>query len=116
LRVAGKLLPEAPDSRPGALVRIEPVVHTAAMPNGKPQLDGHLSVGAGRVIGDIQRTLNCHQTQSSVQPRLYDSLMVTQITLNTEPHGFDSRQGHSYEKVSRNLAFHRAMGVRMLLA
>jgi hypothetical protein len=32
------------------------------MPNGKPQLDGHLSVGAGRVIGDIKRTLNCHHT------------------------------------------------------
>jgi hypothetical protein len=30
--------------------------------------------------------------------RLYDSLMVTQITLNTEPHGFDPCQGHSYGK------------------
>jgi hypothetical protein len=35
--------------------------------------------------------------QAIVQPRLYDSLMVTQITLNTEPHGFDSCQEHSYE-------------------
>ncbi len=36
-----------------------------------------------------------------VQPRLYDSAMATQITLsNTEPHGFDSFQGHSYEKFS----------------
>ena len=34
-----------------------------------------------------------------VQPRLYDCAMVTQITLNTEPHGFDSCQGHSYGKV-----------------
>jgi hypothetical protein len=32
-----------------------------------------------------------------VQPRLYDSAMVT-ITLNTEPHGFDSCQGHSQGK------------------
>ncbi len=30
------------------------------MPNGKPHLDGHLSVGARRVIGDIKCTLNCH--------------------------------------------------------
>ena len=36
--------------------------------------------------------------QAIVQPRLYDSLMVTQITLNTEPHGFDPCQGHSYGK------------------
>jgi hypothetical protein len=36
--------------------------------------------------------------QAIVQPRLYDCLMVTQITLNTEPHGLDSCQGHSYEK------------------
>ena len=35
------------------------------MPNGKPHLDGHLSVGARRVIGDIKCTLNCQQTQSS---------------------------------------------------
>ena len=28
------------------------------MPNGKPHFDGHLSVGARRVIGDIKRTLN----------------------------------------------------------
>ncbi len=39
------------------------------MPNGKPHLDGRLSVqvGARRVIGDIKGTLNsgCHQTQSS---------------------------------------------------
>ena len=33
-----------------------------------------------------------------VQPRLYDCSMVTQITLNTEPHGLDSCQGHSTEK------------------
>jgi hypothetical protein len=26
--------------------------------------------------------------------------MVTQITLNTEPHGLDPCQGHSYEKVT----------------
>ena len=26
------------------------------MPNGKPHLDGHLSVGARRVIGDIKCT------------------------------------------------------------
>jgi hypothetical protein len=32
-----------------------------------------------------------------VQPRVYDSAMVT-ITLNTELHGFDSCQGHSYGK------------------
>ncbi len=34
--------------------------------------------------------------QAIVQPRLYDSLMVTQITLNPELHGFkfDSCQGH----------------------
>ena len=51
-----------------------------------------------------------------VQPRLYDSAMATQIILNTEPHGFDPCQGHFYGKVSRNLAFHRAMGVRTLLA
>jgi hypothetical protein len=38
--------------------------------------------------------------QAIVQPRLYDCLMVTQITLNTEPHGFDSCQGHSYGKVT----------------
>jgi hypothetical protein len=31
----------------------------------EPHLDGHLSVGARRVIGDIKCTLNCHQTQSS---------------------------------------------------
>jgi hypothetical protein len=31
-------------------------------------------------------------------PRLYDSTMVTQITLNTEPHGFESCQGDSYDK------------------
>jgi hypothetical protein len=39
------------------------------MPNGKPHLDGHLSVGARRVIGNIKRTLNCqcHQTQSSCE-------------------------------------------------
>jgi hypothetical protein len=36
--------------------------------------------------------------QAIVQPRLYDYLMVTQITLNTEPHGLDSSQGHSYGK------------------
>jgi hypothetical protein len=36
--------------------------------------------------------------QAIVQPRLYDCLMVTQITLNTEPHGFDSCQGHSLRK------------------
>ena len=36
--------------------------------------------------------------QAIVQPRLYDCLMVTQITLNTEPHGFDPCQGHSYGK------------------
>ncbi len=36
--------------------------------------------------------------QAIVQPRLYDCLMVTQITLNTEPHGFDPYQGHSYGK------------------
>ena len=36
------------------------------MPNGKPHLDEHLSVGATeRVIGDIKCTLNCQQTQSS---------------------------------------------------
>ena len=28
------------------------------MPNGKPHLDEHLSVGARRVIGDIKCTLN----------------------------------------------------------
>jgi hypothetical protein len=28
--------------------------------------------------------------------------MVTQITLNTEPHGFGSCQGHSYEKLATN--------------
>ncbi len=37
-------------------------------------------------------------TQITGTPRLYrdDSLMVTQISLNTvtEPHGFDSCQGH----------------------
>jgi hypothetical protein len=33
---------------------------------------------------------------------VYDCLMVTQITLNTEPHGFDSCQGHSYEKFATN--------------
>ena len=42
--------------------------------------------------------------QAIVQPRLYDSLMVTQITLNTEPHGFDSCQGHSYGKSSAFVA------------
>ncbi len=36
--------------------------------------------------------------QAIVQPRLYDCLMVTQITLNTEPHGFDPCQRRSYEK------------------
>ncbi len=37
-----------------------------------------------------------------VQPRLYDCLVVTQITLNTEPRGFkfDSCQGHSYGKAT----------------
>ena len=34
-----------------------------------------------------------------VQPRWYDCLMVTPITLNTEPHGLDSCQGHSTEKL-----------------
>ena len=38
--------------------------------------------------------------QAIVQPRLYDSAMVTQIILNTEPHGFDSCQGRSTEKVA----------------
>ncbi len=37
--------------------------------------------------------------QAIVQPPLYDSLMVTQITLNTEPHGFDSCQGHCTKKL-----------------
>jgi hypothetical protein len=36
--------------------------------------------------------------QAIVQPRLFDCLMVTQITLNTEPQGFDPCQGHSYGK------------------
>jgi hypothetical protein len=30
--------------------------------------------------------------------------MVTQIILNTEPHGFDSCQGHSYGKVAKALS------------
>ena len=34
-----------------------------------------------------------------IKPRLYDSLMVTQVTLNTETHGFDSCQGHFTEKL-----------------
>ena len=42
------------------------------MPNGKPHLDGHLSVGARRVIGDIKRTLNGHLTQSSWCARARD--------------------------------------------
>ena len=36
--------------------------------------------------------------QAIVQPRLYDCLMVTQIILNTEPHGFDSCRGRSTAK------------------
>ena len=41
--------------------------------------------------------------QAIVQPRLYDSLMVTQITLNTEPHGFDSCQGLYGKSVGKAL-------------
>jgi hypothetical protein len=49
--------------------------------------------------------------QAIVQPRLYDCLMVTQMTLKMEgPHGFDSRQGHSYRKVSRNLCLPSSNG------
>ncbi len=36
-----------------------------------------------------------HNHQAIIQPRLYDCLMVTQITLSPEPHGFDSCRGHS---------------------
>ena len=45
--------------------------------------------------------------QAIVQPRLYDSLMVTQITLNTEPHGFDSSQGRDTltKKLPRRWSF-----------
>ncbi len=54
----------------------------------------------GRRLGVICVTIK----QDFVQPRLYDCLMVTQITLNTEPHGFDSCQGRSssYEKFATN--------------
>ncbi len=34
------------------------------------------------------------------QPRLYDRSMVTQITLNTEPHGFDSCRGHFWKELA----------------
>ncbi len=39
------------------------------------------------------------QAVAAVPVRLYDCSMVTQITLNTEPLGFDSRQGHSNGKL-----------------
>ncbi len=35
--------------------------------------------------------------------RLYDSLMVTQITLNMEPHGFDSCRGHFTTSLPRTV-------------
>jgi hypothetical protein len=45
----------------------------------------------------LKSDLRNHQAIAAIQPRLYDCLMVTQIILNTEPHGFDSCQGHSDE-------------------
>ena len=58
---------------------------------------GSAGLRPARVISGCTRN-----HQAIVQPRLYDCLMVTQITLNTEPHGFDSCQGHSYEKFATN--------------
>ncbi len=51
-------------------------------------------------MGTFRFKSDLRNHQAIVQPRLYDCLMVTQITLNTEPHGFDSSgcQGHSYGK------------------
>jgi hypothetical protein len=59
------------------------------------------SVGLKATRGDLFRfksDLHNQLEQAIVQPRLYDCLMVTQITLKTELHGFDSCQGHSYGK------------------
>jgi hypothetical protein len=36
--------------------------------------------------------------QAIIQPRLSDCLMVSQVTLSPEPHGFDSCRGHSCGK------------------
>jgi hypothetical protein len=55
---------------------------------------GFVELG-GSVSVSSKSDLRNHQ--AIVQPRLYDCLMVTQITLNTEPHGFDSCQGHSVD-------------------
>ncbi len=37
------------------------------MSNGKPHLDGHLSVGARRVIGDIKRMLCTQLSADTIQ-------------------------------------------------
>jgi hypothetical protein len=43
------------------------------MPNGKPHLDGHLSVGARRAPGhrrhQVHTQLSCHQTLGTTQLR-----------------------------------------------
>ncbi len=98
--------------------------HGTRLPSGRCRLRGrrrlwHRKRGArlirrrssrrarARVLPEAIRTLlqqnkpeksDLRNHQAIVQPRLYDCLMVTQITLNTEPHGFDPCQGHSYEK------------------
>jgi hypothetical protein len=64
---------------------------------------------AGRAAACVRRALAAAKSdlrnhQAIVQPRLYDCLMVTQITLKTEPHGFDSCQGHFTEKVAKALS------------
>jgi hypothetical protein len=44
--------------------------------------------------------LRNHRAIAQPGPRLYDRSMVTQITLNTEPHGFDSCRGHVWKELA----------------
>ena len=69
-------------------LRIKPVSETFC---GRASPAGIEPVGF-RVKNDLRN--HC----AIVQPRLYDSAMVTQIILNTEPHGFDSCRGRSTAK------------------